>query len=89
MFSARPAAEIEPVSLISSSSLILPGPSACSGPKSMRKCREAFSRSFAVVFRPVILWGVPLGIRWFSDIRDHTGSDYEAGDTAKPAFRPK
>src|SRR5258708_39661164 len=75
MFSARPAAEIEPVSLISSSRRTLPGPSACSGPKSMRRCREAFSRCFAVV-----LTETPLGIRWFPG-----GRDYEAAARAKPA----
>src|SRR5271154_6325637 len=34
---ARPAAEIEPVSRISSSSLILPGPTERAGSKSMRR----------------------------------------------------
>src|SRR5262249_35664982 len=45
--SARPAAEIDPVSLISSSRRILPGPIERSPPKSMRRCSEVLPAGLA------------------------------------------
>src|SRR5580704_16779740 len=56
MASARPAAEIDPVSLMSSSSRTLPGPIERSSPKSSRKCNDVFPAAFAarlVVPRPI------------------------------------
>src|SRR5580704_15990196 len=62
MASARPAAEIDPVSLMSSSSRTLPGPIERSSPKSSRKCNDVFPAAFAA--RLVVPRRIAAIMRW-------------------------